>query len=231
MKSLKSYLLNNKQPLIKTLNFLMIVASVILVINISLETFHEDSVFEHSIYFDIQFFICVFFTLIFFVFLYLADDKLKFITKYSIIFFLCIPYLTILDYTSIQLTQEQIYLISFVPLLRGGVALVMLILLLVKRNTTALFISYNLLLFAIIYFISLIFFIFEQNINTNVKSYSDALWWAGMSVTTLGSNIIPVTNMGKIMTIVLAATGMTAFPIFTVYLTSVVNRLSQSEKE
>lgn len=207
----------------------MIVASIILVINISIETFRQDSVFEHSIYFDIQFFICIFFTTTFFIFLYLSDDKLKFITKYSIILLLCIPYLTILDYTSIRLTQEQVYLISFVPLLRGGVALVMLILLLVKRNTTALFISYNLLLFAIVYFISLIFFIYEQNVNPDVKSYGDALWWAGMSVTTLGSNIVPVTNMGKIMTIVLAATGMTAFPIFTVYLTSVVNRLSKSE--
>ena len=150
--------------------------------------------------------------------------------KYSILLFLSIPYLAILDYSSIHLTQEQIYLISFIPLLRGGVALVMLILLLVERNTTAIFISYLLLLFSIIYSMSLIFFIFERNVNFEVQHYRDALWWAGMTVTTVGSNIIPYTNVGKIITTMLAATGMTAFPIFTVYFTSVVNRLSKSEK-
>ncbi len=52
-----------------------------------------------------------------------------------------------------------------------------------------------------------------------------------MTVTTLGSNIIPVTSAGKVITTILAATGMTVFPIFTVYITSIISRLSQSEKE
>lgn len=51
-----------------------------------------------------------------------------------------------------------------------------------------------------------------------------------MTVTTLGSNIIPVTTAGKVITTVLAATGMTVFPIFTVYITSVISRLSQTKK-
>ncbi|WP_147441368.1 ion channel, partial [Providencia stuartii] len=139
-------------------------------------------------------------------------------------------YLTILDYTSIQFTEEQIYLIRFIPLFRGGAAFVMLMMMVVKRNTTALFLSYIILLFSTVYFISLIFFIFERGNNAEVKNYGDAIWWAAMTVTTLGSNIIPVTTAGKVITTVLAATGMTVFPIFTVYITSVISRLSQTKK-
>lgn len=106
----------------------------------------------------------------------------------------------------------------------------MLILLLVERNTTAIFISYLLLLFSIIYSMSLIFFIFERNVNFEVQHYRDALWWAGMTVTTVGSNIIPYTNVGKIITDV-GGNRYDCFSIFTVYFTSVVNRLSKSEKE
>lgn len=209
----------------------MIVASLILITNISIETFRQDSFLAHSIYYEIQFWICIYFTLNFFIFLFLSEKKLNFLLKYSIILFLCIPYLSILKYTPIELTDKQIYLISFIPLIRGGVALVMLLFIVVEKDTTALFVSYILLLFSVIYFNSLIFFIFERAVNVQVKTYTDALWWAAMTVTTVGSNIIPITGVGKIVTTVLAATGMTAFPIFTAYLTAIINKISQSEKK
>ena len=221
--------LYKKEPIIKVLYSFILLASLILVVNISIETFRHDSFLQHSIFFKVQFWICIYFTISFFIFLFLSEEKIKFLFKYSIILLLSIPYLNILEYTSLQLTKEQTYLISFVPLFRGGAALVMLVLVIVKRNSTALFISYLLLLFPIIYFISLIFFIFEQNVNAQVKTYGDVIWWAGMTVTTVGSNIIPITSVGKVVTVLLAATGMTAFPVFTVYFTSIVSRLSQSD--
>lgn len=230
MKTLNSYLLDNKQSVKKILNFLIIVASLILIINISIESFRNDSFLEHSIYFDIQFWICIFFTIVFLIFFYLSDNKIIFLSKYSILLLLSIPYLAILDYTPIHLSSEEIYLISFIPLVRGGVALIVMILLLVERNSTALLISYIILLFSTIYFITLIFFIFERNVNWQVTTYSDALWWAGMTVTTVGSQIVPITQVGKIVTTILAATGMTTFPVFTVYFSSVVNHFSNAKK-
>ncbi|MDD9338965.1 MAG: potassium channel family protein [Providencia heimbachae] len=223
--------LDSKQTLIKTLHFFGVLASLFLIASISIETFRHDPFLKRSIYFDIQFWICIYFTVDFFIFLFISKNKIKFIKKYAVIVLLSVPYLTILDYTSIKFTEEQIYLIRFIPLFRGGAALVMLMMMVVKRNTTALFLSYIILLFSMVYFISLIFFIFERGSNTDVKSYGDAIWWAAMTVTTLGSNIIPVTTAGKIITTILAATGMTVFPIFTVYITTVISRLSQSEKE
>ncbi len=64
-----------------------------------------------------------------------------------------------------------------------------------------------------------------------VHEYSDALWWAFMDVTTVGSNIYAVTPTGKILSVVLAALGMMMFPIFTVYVTSLVQKANQRKQE
>ena len=62
-----------------------------------------------------------------------------------------------------------------------------------------------------------------------VTRYTDALWWAFMDVTTVGSNIYAVTATGKILSVVLAALGM--FPIFTVYVTSLLQKFNAQDKE
>ena len=213
---------------IKALNFLVIVASIILVACLSLQTFHADTYITHTIYLQIQFWICIFFIISFFIFLFISEHKVKFFLKYGILLLLSIPYLSILQHTNITLSAEQMYLISLLPFIRGCVALVILTLLLVERHSTALFISYILLLLSFIYILSLIFFLFERSPNPMVTTYGDAIWWACMTVTTNGSNITPVTTMGKVSTTLLAATGMTTFPIFTVYFTAIVSRLMKA---
>jgi hypothetical protein len=45
-----------------------------------------------------------------------------------------------------------------------------------------------------------------------------------MDVTTVGSNINAITPIGRILAVILAAMGMMLFPIFTVYITSLMER-------
>ena len=71
----------------------------------------------------------------------------------------------------------------------------------------------------------------EHKVNPEVKDYSDALWWAFMDVTTVGSNIIAVTPTGRILSVLLAALGMMMFPIFTVYVTSLVQSANKKKEE
>ena len=85
------------------------------------------------------------------------------------------------------------------------------------------------MLMATVYFASLIFFVLEHKVNPMVTDYWSALWWAFMDVTTVGSNIYAVTPTGKILSVVLAALGMMMFPIFTVYVTSLVQAGQQAE--
>ena len=87
------------------------------------------------------------------------------------------------------------------------------------------------MLLATVYFSSLIFFVLEHKVNSEVSSYSDALWWAFMDVTTVGSNVYAVTVTGRVLSVLLAALGMMMFPIFTVYVTSLVQKTNQEKQQ
>lgn len=71
----------------------------------------------------------------------------------------------------------------------------------------------------------------EHGTNPLVTGYGDALWWAFMDVTTVGSNIIAVTATGRVLSVLLAALGMMMFPIFTVYVTSLVERRNKEKQD
>ena len=86
------------------------------------------------------------------------------------------------------------------------------------------------MLLATVYFSSLIFFVLEHKVNPLVPDYGEALWWAFMDVTTVGSNIYAVTVTGKVLSVLLAALGMMMFPIFTVYVTSLVQKANLDKK-
>lgn len=222
-----SLLSRDRNLFLKLLHFLGILASILLIVSISLETFNRDPFLSDSIYFKIQFWICIYFTLDFCIFFIIAKERKKFFLRYWLLLVLSIPYLTIIDYSGIKLTETEAYLIRFIPLVRGGAALVMLIAMLVKRYTTAIFVSYLVLLVSSAYFMTLIFYQFEVNVNPLVHSYGDTIWWAAMTVTTVGSNIIPITVTGKVATTILAALGLTIFPLFTAYITIIITKVSQ----
>ncbi len=198
-------------------------ASLLLILSISLDTFNNTQFLNDTVYLEIQFWVCMYFLVDIMFLWYISENRKKFMLSYFLIFLLSIPYTNIFNALSLQFTDAQLYLLRFIPLIRGGVALALLVLMMVKSSVTGLFISYMILLFSTIYFLSLIFYVFELSINPMVISYTDVLWWAAMTVTTVGSNIIPVTAAGKIATTGLAIVGMTTFPIFTVYITSIVH--------
>ena len=64
-----------------------------------------------------------------------------------------------------------------------------------------------------------------------VTDYGDALWWAFMDVTTVGSNIVAMTTTGRVLSVLLAALGMMMFPIFTVYITNLIQQSNEKKKQ
>ena len=123
------------------------------------------------------------------------------------------------------------YLLRFIPLLRGGYALAIVVGWMTYNRASSLFVSYLTMLLATVYFSSLAFFVHEHRVNPLENGNGDALWWAFMDVTTVGSNIYAVTATGKILSVVLAALGMMMFPIFTVYVTSLLQKFNAQDKE
>jgi len=214
----------------KISSILGIVLSLALISSISLETFTSPTRFEQRLYYDIQLWVCLYFLTEFFVLFSLSPQKGRFLLRNFLFIFLYIPYLNLFEYYSLSFSDETAYVLRLVPLVRGGVALVLLTRITIKNNITSLFVSYIVIFVALCYFQTLTFYIFESGVNPEVKTYGDAAWWAALTVTTVGSNIIAVTTMGKVCTALLAVIGMTTFPIFTVYITTLVHRLNANEK-
>lgn len=220
-----------KKSISGLLHIVVLLLSIFLIVSISIDTFKNISFLNQPEYINIQFWVCLFFILVFFVDLFISSKRLKYL-KYNCLFFIVsIPYLNIIQYYNIILPQETIYYLRFIPLVRGAYAMVIVVGWLSKTKVSTLFSSYITILVSIVYFSTLIFFVQEHFVNPAVKDYSDALWWAWMDVTTVGSNIYAVTPVGKVLSVLLAALGMMTFPIFTVYITSLFNQTVDDKKK
>jgi voltage-gated potassium channel len=62
---------------------------------------------------------------------------------------------------------------------------------------------------------SVALYFFERGINPNIQNLFDAFWWGVATITTVGfGDIVPVTNAGKVIGIVLMYTGTVLFISF-----------------
>ena len=225
MKTAFSSFIYSRKGIYGILHVLILCLSLFLIISISIDTFHNIPFLNQGSYLRIQFWICMFFLFDFLLEFFLAPDKWRYLSSHFIFLLVSIPYLNIIDYYHITFSPEISYFLRFIPLLRGGYALAIVVGWLSGSKASGLFTSYITMLMATVYFASLIFFVLEHT------DYWSALWWAFMDVTTVGSNIYAVTPTGKILSVVLAALGMMMFPIFTVYVTSLVQQANKRKQE
>ncbi|MDE5552618.1 MAG: potassium channel family protein [Muribaculaceae bacterium] len=204
------------------LHISVLLLSLFLIIFISIDTFKNIAFYDEPQFMTVQFWICLLFLLDFFLEWFMAEKKWHYLLTHFVFFLVSVPYWAIIDYFGWTFNSQVTYLLRYIPLVRGGYALAIVIGWLTSNRATGLFLSYLLTLVATVYFGSVIFFVFEQTVNPLVNSYMDALWWATMDVTTVGSNIIAVTAVGRVLSVLLAALGMMLFPIFTVYITNII---------
>ena len=209
------------------LHILILILSVFLVVRISIDTFHNEAFYLEPRFIKFQFWICIVFLFDFFVEFFLAKDKWIYIRNRFIFFLVSIPYNSIISFYGWTFTPQVTYALHYIPLIRGGYAMSIVVSWFTYNRATGLFISYLATLIFTIYFASLAFYVFEHHVNPLVKNYQDALWWACMDATTVGSNIVAVTPVGRILSVLLAALGMMMFPIFTVYVTNLLTRTKQ----
>lgn len=221
---------NNKKPeeiVIWTMHTIVLILSILLIVFISYDTFKSVDFLNNHLYMTFQFWVCVVFIIDFFVEMFFAPSKWRYMGHRVFFLLISIPYLNIISMTNLHLSSEALYLLRFIPLLRGALALSIVFGYFSKNALTSFFMSYIVILVMIVYFCSLIFFQYEQAVNPQVQSYWTALWWAAMDCTTVGCNITPVTVEGQIIEVILPITGMIIFPLFTVYLTDYVKRHSR----
>ena len=230
MKCALSDFIYEKKGIYGILHIIILLLSLFLIISISIDTFQNQPFLTQGSYLKIQLWICTFFIFDFILEFLLSHRKLHYLRTHFIFLIISIPYINIFDYCDVTFSPEIRYFLRFIPLIRGGYALTIVVGWLSYNKISSLFASYLTMLLATVYFSSLIFFVLEHKVNPLVTDYGEALWWAFMDVTTVGSNIYAVTVTGKVLSILLAALGMMMFPIFTVYVTNLVQRANSEKK-
>ena len=226
MKSALSDFVYEKKGIYGILHVIILLLSLFLIISISIDTFKNLPFLTQGSYLKIQLWICTFF-----IFDFILEFFLHYLRTHFVFLIISIPYINIFDYYHVAFSPEIRYFLRFIPLIRGGYALAIVVGWLSYNKASSLFTSYLTMLLATVYFSSLIFFVLEHKVNPLVPDYGEALWWAFMDVTTVGSNIYAVTVTGKVLSVLLAALGMMMFPIFTVYVTSLVQKANLDKKE
>lgn len=62
---------------------------------------------------------------------------------------------------------------------------------------------------------------FEKDVNSNIKSAEDAIWWSYVTITTVGyGDKFPVTTEGRVIGAILMTTGVGVFGTFTALVSS-----------
>lgn len=198
------------------------VLSLLLVISISIDTFRGIPFYDDANYLDLQFWICLLLIILFVLEVFNADAPWHYFGRHIFFLLLIIPYLTIFDWCSVNLSTEMEFLFRFIPLIRGYISFTVIAYALMRDLTAGLLITYIVVLFSFIYYCSLIFFVLEVETNPMVHNFWDSLWYSCMTATTAGCSIQAVTPVGKVISVLLALAGMMLLPVFTVYLTNII---------
>lgn len=200
----------------------VLVLSLLLIVYISYDTFNGIPFLENHTYMTFQFWVCVAFMADFFIELFLAENKKSYLEGRWFFLIISIPYLNIINLTDITLSNQVLFYIRFIPLMRGAYSLSMVMGYISHNRAVSLMSQYMAILLQLVYIFSLIFYYEEHPVNPNVKSFWDALYWSAMNVTTVGCYFSAITPIGKIISIILPISGTLMLPLFTVVITSKV---------
>lgn len=215
---------NVKNDIIKIMRIVILVLSVILILYISLDTFHDRDFLDNHSYMTFQFWVCIVFIFDFFIELFIYDNKWSYIKDRWLFLLISIPFLNILNLTHLHVSHDALYVLRFLPLARGVMALGIVLNYISSNKFIGMFVTYLSVLLLVTYFASIIFFQLEHKINSGLNTYGDAFYWGCTQVTTLGCNIYPVTTIGKVLCCILSGMGIIMFPLFTVYATNMINK-------
>lgn len=215
----------------KFLNFLVLLLSLGLIAFISVDTYYGTNYLENAAYMKYQLAACIVFLAEYFYRFIISHHKFRFFIFAFPFLLVSIPYLNIIEHFNIYVDRDLLIYFCFIPILRGLFALVMVVTYVTKNLSTTVFASYVIVLIPIVYMSGLIFYIAEKNINPGIKNFWYAMWWSGMTFTTVGCNINPVTGTGMILGLLLSLLGIVMLPLFTVYSGDMIRTYSKKIKQ
>ena len=120
---------------------------------------------------EVQLWICALFLADFVLEWILATNWKRYVATHFIFLLVAIPYQNIIAYMGWTFSPEITYMLRFIPLVRGGYAMAIVVGWLTYNRASGLFVSYLTMLLATVYFSSLAFYVMEHG-----QSFGNRLW-------------------------------------------------------
>lgn len=201
------------------LHIFSLLLSLWLLVTISADVFSDiDPLASHTTYIVT----CILLLVDFFLMLSLASDKRRFWRRYWPLFIVSLPLLLFADWILYPIDPQLYHVLRILPLIRGFFSLYIIVGWWIHSIRGRMLLTYLFVSACVVYFSSIIFYNFEWGVNPVVRDYADALWWAAMNFTTIGSNIIAASLVGKILGVIMGFCGMMMLPVFTAFFMGVM---------
>ena len=202
---------------LQTMNFITFLAGIALLVSVTCEVLQRDRTVFTSGFLLTQLCVCMVFILDFIVRVCTSSRPTRDIWRYLPYFALSLPYLNIVAWAGVPLERSWMMFIGIIPMLRTLVAAFVMVRWFSSRGVRRLFSAYAVTVLLFTYLSALVFYDYEISVNPHLHGFGNAVWWAFMSMTTVGAEVFPVTTIGKVLAAALPALGMLMLPLFTVY--------------
>ncbi len=218
---------SSSKPLARIFDAVAILASVLLLVSLSLDIITRKSYTLSPGVEELQLVVCMVFIMDFIVQMMTSRSPRDYFDSNFLLLLVSIPFLNIMEWGGAELPKGLYIFLKLLPLVRGMVGVYQLVRIVTPTRVSAIMWSYIVLVVLLTYIAALLFYSYEENVNHSVDSFATALWWAGLNVTTVGAPLFAVTSVGKVLTVLLPGLGMVLFPLFTVYVTHLVQRTTK----
>lgn len=174
----------------------------------------------------VDFIICLIFIYDFFLRLYRAQSKLSFLKWGWIDLVSSIPMFDFLRW------GRLVRVVRILRILRAFRSTKVLFHYLFRNRAKGTFATVALISILMVIFSSIAILHLENEAESNIKTPSDALWWAFATITTVGyGDKFPITYEGRIVAAFLMTAGVGLFGTFTAYVASSFMEVGQKKEE
>jgi voltage-gated potassium channel len=206
---------SNVKKEIKLFNILILILSVYVLLSLLVSVIFELSEELNILLGYIDNFICIVFLVDFWIRFKKADNKLEFMKWGWIDLIASIPFL------DLARAGRVIRLIRLVRVFRALKSTKLIYEHIAQNKKQSVLTSVALISILMIIFSSIAILQFEKDVNSNIKTAEDAIWWSYVTITTVGyGDKYPITTEGRIIGAILMTTGVGIFGTFTALVSS-----------
>ncbi|MBF4473646.1 MULTISPECIES: potassium channel family protein [Flavobacterium] len=207
--------IENLENKLGILNLLVIILSIYVLGSLLVDSFVILSPETSTLLNYIDNTICAFFFVEFCIRFFKTENKLKFMRWGWVDLISCIPMVNYLR------TGRLLRLIRLLRIVRAFRSTKHLISHIFANKAQGALTSVSIIAVLLIIFSAIAILQVEKDPNSNIKTAEDAIWWAYVTITTVGyGDKFPVTTEGRIIASVLMTAGVGLFGTFTAYVAS-----------